>query len=210
MLITIFGDVHGNLIALEKLFELENSKTDIFVCHGDVLNYGPWSNECVQYLAGIPNCSILKGNHENYFTNGFYEGQNVIAKAFFEFCYSKFDKSLLNTIEDYQNQIRIESFTIQHTIYDQYIFADTDISKIIGHSHQQFVREKNEFKIYNTGSLGQNRQYINQSCYLKLDTTTKNIELKSFVHDISKVINQMKSEKYPAICIDYYLSKKHT
>lgn len=215
MLITIFGDVHGNLIALEKLFELESSKTDIFICHGDILNYGPWSNECVQYLTAIPNCTILKGNHENYFINGFYEGKNQIAKAFFEFCYPKFDNFLLNTIEDYQNQIQIEDFIIQHTINNQYIFADTDISKleidtnyIIGHSHQQFEREKDKFKIYNTGSIGQNRQFINQSCYLKLDTTTKNIELKSFIHDVNKVINQMNSEKYPPICIDYYLSKK--
>ncbi len=81
---------------------------------------------------------------------------------------------------------------------------------MIGHSHQQFFREKGAFKLYNTGSIGQNRQFINQSCYLKYDTTTQQVELKSYLHDIDKVINQMKSENYPQLCLDYYLSKKRS
>lgn len=215
MIIIIFGDVHGNLIALEKLFELEKSQTDIFISHGDIVNYGPWTNECVSLLKDMTNCTILKGNHENYFIDGTYDGTNLIAKAFFEHCYDNFDKSLVNVINKYQNKIELEDFTIQHTICNQYIFADTDISNIeidtnyiIGHSHQQFKIEKYKFKIFNTGSLGQNRQFINQSCYIKLNTENKTVELKNFNHDIRKVINQMKSDKYPSICTDYYLSKE--
>ena len=63
---------------------------------------------------------------------------------------------------------------------------------IFGHSHQQFKRKKEEFNLINTGSLGQNRSNINQSCYIKLNTETNEIELKFFIHDIDKVINQMK------------------
>lgn len=215
MIVTIFGDVHGNLIALEKLFKIEKEQTDIFISHGDIVNYGPWSNECIQFLDDMSNCTLLKGNHENYFIEGVYDGENKIAKAFFKHCYSNFDHSLVKVIDKYQNQIKLEDFIIQHTIFNQYIFENSDISNfkidnnyIIGHSHQQYEREKNNFKIYNTGSLGQNRQYINQSCYLKFDTETKKVELKSFIHDIDMVISQMKSEKYPSICIDYYLSKE--
>ena len=215
MIVTIFGDVHGNLVALEKLFEIEKSKTDIFICHGDIVNYGPWTNECVLFLNSVPNCTILKGNHENYFIEGTYDGTNKVAKTFFEFCYPKFDTSMVSVINNYKQQVALESFTIQHTIFNQYIFMDTDLAGlkidtnyIIGHSHQQFVRELNKFNIYNTGSLGQNRQFINQSCYLKFDTEKKSVELKNFCHDINKVINQMKAEKYPSLCTDYYLSKK--
>jgi predicted phosphodiesterase len=215
MIITIFGDVHGNLIALEKLFELEKSQTDIFISHGDIVNYGPWTNECIEFLKDIPNCVFLKGNHEQYFIDGLYTGTNIIASTFFDHCYLNFDRYLLNGINKYKNKIEIENFTIQHTILNQYIFADTDITNleidtnyIIGHSHQQFKIDKKKFKIYNTGSLGQNRQFINQSCYLKFDTITKKFELKNFKHDINKVIDKMKFEKYPKMCIDYYLSKK--
>lgn len=215
MIITIFGDVHGNLIALEKLFELEKSQTDVFISHGDIVNYGPWTSECVELLKDIPNGIFLKGNHEEFFINGVYLGTNVVARSFFEHCYTYFNKSLIPEISAYKDTIQIENFVIQHTISNQYIFVDTDISNllvkndyIIGHSHQQFERGKDNFKIYNTGSLGQNRQFINQSCYIKFDTITKKIEMKNFNHDINKVINKMKAEKYPSICLDYYLSKK--
>jgi predicted phosphodiesterase len=214
MILTVFGDVHGNLIALEKMFDIEKSQTDLFVCHGDVVNYGPWTNECIAFLQNISNIKLLKGNHEKYFLNGNYDGTNEIAKAFFIHNILNFDKKLTQTINNYNDFLEINNFKIQHTILDKYIFFDTDISDliienhfIIGHSHQQFERKINNFNIFNTGSLGQNRQFINQSCYLKFNTETLKIELKTFIHDIDLLINQMISEKYPKICIDYYLSK---
>lgn len=215
MKITVFGDVHGNLIALEKLFQLEKCDTDLFISHGDVVNYGPWTNDCIEFLNSLDNCKLLKGNHENYFIEGFYDGKNEVAKSFFEFCYGNFDKSLIDSISKYEAQASIPDYTIQHTIGNKYIFSDTDISNIkidsnylIGHSHQQFKREKDNFEIFNTGSIGQNREFIDLSCYLKVDTDKKTVELKNFVHNINKVIRQMESEKYPQICIDYYKSKK--
>lgn len=215
MIITVFGDVHGNFIALEELLKLEQSKTDLFICHGDVVNYGPWCNECVALLSEIENIKLLRGNHEEYFITGIYPGQNFVAKSFFDFCYPRFDSNLIEVLNKYDDEIFIEGYNIKHTIENHYIFMDTDISKlsiesnlIIGHSHQQYLKEKDKFKIYNTGSLGQNRKYLNQSCYLQLDTETKTVELKYFIHDIDTVINEMKSKNYPKICIDYYLSKE--
>ena len=215
MRVVIFGDVHGNLVALEELFRLEKSETDWFICHGDVVNYGPWTNDCIQFLKQIPNCTLLKGNHEKYFLEGFYDGTHEVAQAFFKHCYANFDKSAQHDIAQYGDQTVIGEYTVQHTISNQYIFADTDISGItldknymIGHSHQQFFRQKDNFNLYNTGSIGQNRLHINQSCYLKYDTETGEVAMKSYLHDIEKVICQMQSERYPQLCIDYYLSKK--
>lgn len=215
MIITVFGDVHGNLVALEKMLALETLKTDLFICHGDVVNYGPWSNECVELLDTIGNIKILKGNHEEYFISGIYPGENAVAKAFFNFCFPKLKNPLFKIIESYKNVECLEHFTIKHTINSQYIFKDTDISNlkidnnyIIGHSHQQYEIDKGHYKIYNTGSLGQNRKFINQSCYLQIDTETNKVELKTFLFDIDLVINEMKANYYPAICTDYYLSKE--
>lgn len=215
MIITVFGDVHGNLVSLEKMLALEKSKTDLFVCHGDVVNYGPWSNECVELLNTIENIKILKGNHEEYFISGSYPGENAVASAFFNFCYPNFKSPLVKIIEGYEDVELLENFTVKHTIGSQYIFKDTDISNfvitnnhIIGHSHQQYEIKKGDYKIYNTGSLGQNRKFINQSCYLQIDTITNKVELKNFLFDIAVVINEMKANNYPAICTDYYLSKE--
>jgi len=215
MVIAFFGDVHGNLIALEKFFELEKESSDYFVCHGDVVNYGPWSNECVEFLDDQVNCEVLQGNHEKYFLEERYDGTNRIAKTFFDHCIKSFKPELLSILDKYEESIVIKDFTIQHTIFDQYIFADTNLESvtinsnyIIGHSHQQFKRIIGDKVLLNTGSIGQNRQYLNQSCYLKLDTRTNKIELKSFIHDVDRVINQMKSKKYPKDCLEYYLNKQ--
>lgn len=214
MIVTVFGDVHGNLIALEKLLKTEGSETDLFVSHGDVVNYGPWSDECVNLLSDIPNIQLLQGNHEQYFIQGNYPGENLVAQSFFDFCFPKFKSESLKKISEYGEMLQLDHFTIQHTIDERYIFSDTDISDItleknyiIGHSHQQYTRLKNNFKLYNTGSVGQNRSLLNQSNYLKIDTESGEVQLKSFLHDVDQVINEMKAQQYPEICINYYLSK---
>lgn len=215
MVITVFGDIHGNLVALERLYQLEKETTDLFICHGDVVNYGPWSNECVLFLEDIKNCEVLKGNHEDYFLKGFYNGSNIIAKTFFETCYPKFDTKNVNILKEYKEIYSFEDYVIRHTLQDMYIFADTNLDNmalnanyVIGHSHQQFYRKVDGKFLYNTGSIGQNRQYLNQSCYIQIDTKSNVVHLKSFLHDINKVINEMKKENYPDMCVDYYLSKQ--
>lgn len=215
MIVTVFGDVHGNLVALEKLFKIEKSNTDLFVCHGDVVNYGPWSNDCITYLKSQSNCKMLRGNHEQSYIDGAYRGTNIIAKTFFQKCYADFDLKLVEELIHYENRIVLGNFTIQHTINDSYIFADTilddvavDFNYIIGHSHQQFYRKVGDKMVYNTGSIGQNRQYINHSCYLQIDTEKGSVILKSFIHDINLVLKEMKKRKYPTLCMDYYLSKQ--
>lgn len=214
MEVVVFGDVHGNLVALEQLLQIEVNSTDLFISHGDVVNYGPWSNECVQLLDTVSNCINIKGNHEENFIKGNYEGSNEVAKTFFNFCFPNFNPNFIKNINQYRSSCFLNDYTIKHTINNQYIFLDTNIDNIeidsnfiFGHSHQQFERKKDNFNLINTGSLGQNRSFINQSCYVKMNTETNKIELKSFIHDVDKVINHMKSKKYPEICINYYLSK---
>ena len=215
MRILVIGDIHGNLPALEMLLKQEHKGYDELICHGDVVNYGPWSNECVELLASISNAVLLKGNHEDNYITGEYTGQHPVARAFFDFCFPRFDPSLKETIKQYGSNLRRGSYLIQHTIDQRYIFADTDLSQIridndyiIGHSHQSFIRMEKNHKIVNTGSLGQNREFINLSSYAILDTADNSVVLKSFVSDIDRVLDKMRSDGYPKICLDYYMGKK--
>ncbi|HET7360959.1 MAG TPA: metallophosphoesterase family protein [Salinimicrobium sp.] len=209
----IFGDVHGNLPALEKLLEIEKCNYDYIVSHGDVVNYGPWSNECVELLNVIPNTTTLKGNHEDNFLRGSYSGKNEVAKAFFEFCYPRFSE--FGLIEEYEKELQLKNFKIEHTIGNGYIFPDSNLAEIgfngnyiIGHSHYQFDRMEGSRRLINTGSIGQNRKYINLAEYVILDQDKNLVELKSFIYDIDTVIDKMTAEKYPQICLDYYKNKK--
>lgn len=208
----LIGDVHGNLPALEILLKKEKGNFDFIICHGDVVNYGPWSNECVQLLDSIDNAVCLKGNHETYFIEGCYPGTHPVAKAYFAQCFPKFSES--NRIKGYKEFFPLGSFQVQHTILNQYIFADTPIDEItvqknyiIGHSHQQFERIIGEHLLINTGSLGQNRKYINIADYLLFDDVKQKISLRNFIYDIDVVIKEMEKRDYSTVCLNYYKNK---
>jgi predicted phosphodiesterase len=207
----VFGDVHGNLPALEKMLEEEKGNYDTLVSHGDVVNYGPWSNECVELLQSI-GCICLKGNHEDYFLDGVYPGKNKVAGSFFEYCYPFFQKQTI--ISTYKQQYLAGDYLVEHNLGTNYIYPDTDVANlgidknyIIGHSHYQFKKRIDGFNLFNTGSVGQNREFINIINYLIVDENSE-VEMKGLLYDPDTVINEMAHRMYPAICLDYYQQKK--
>ena len=160
----ILGDIHGNLVALEKVKKHFFNRADVIVCHGDVVNYGPWSNECVDLL-DAEDVICLKGNHEEAYLKGFYPGQNELVKRFFATTFDKFTK--IETIKTYDEVFENEFIKVMHTINNKYYYPDTDLTGlvlnknlIVGHSHYPFIREWNKYKFVNTGSVGQNRKKL--------------------------------------------------
>ena len=66
MKIAFLSDIHGNLPALEIAIK-DVGEVDGYFVLGDVVNYGPWSNECVDMLEDLQNCKKIRGNHEYFF-----------------------------------------------------------------------------------------------------------------------------------------------
>lgn len=209
MRILIYSDVHGNLPAFETMISLEDNVSR-YICLGDLVNYGPWSNECVELALSLPNSTIIKGNHEEDFIKGAYSGSNNLVKMFFEKSYQKFTK--IHEVSQFLHMAKLDGFICTHTVNNMNIYPDTDMHLngdfIIGHSHHQFCYSNNGFRLFNSGSVGQNRKYINEINYLIYNTETKSISMKSALYDVDLVINQMKNENYPQICLDYYLEKE--
>lgn len=209
MKVLIYSDVHGNLVAFEKMLAVEG-KCDQYICLGDLVNYGPWSNECLELAISLPNSQFIMGNHEEAFIAGRYPGKNNLVQTFFQQTCKSF--RYLREIKKFLNKTTLDNFICTHTILDRYIYPDTDVkldnNYLIGHSHYQFHYSNNGFNLYNAGSVGQNRMFINEINYLIYDSESKSIMMKSIIYDIEPVINQMIEEKYPKICIDYYLNKK--
>jgi predicted phosphodiesterase len=62
MKIGIISDIHANLPALEKVYsELEKEVDEVYFL-GDIVGYGPYPNECIEYLNKF-GYSVL-GNHD--------------------------------------------------------------------------------------------------------------------------------------------------
>lgn len=206
----IFSDVHGNLPALEKVLKAEKS-IDAYVNLGDVVNYGPWSNECVQLIHSLDNCTSIVGNHEKYFLKGSCEVKSDLVKDFFNVTVTKFINN--DKIIQYVDEAQIESFHCAHTIEEVgYVFIDSDVqlegNRMIGHSHQQYIRYINGNILLNPGSIGQNRRIINVSDYAILDSSSGDIQLKSTKYNLDLLISEMITRGYPSQCINYYKSKK--
>jgi predicted phosphodiesterase len=209
MKILIYSDVHGNLPAFEKMLKIEYD-CEKHICLGDLVNYGPWSNECVDLAKSLANPVFIMGNHEEAFIDGFYPGNNEMVKQFFEITSKSFNR--MDDIKRFTAEYTLENYLCRHTIFDQYIYPDTTVllnnNYIIGHSHHQFKYTNNDFTLYNAGSVGQNRKYINVINYLIYDTSSQLIEMKNLEYNVDLVINEMKSLKYPEVCINYYIDKK--
>lgn len=212
MKVLVLGDVHGNLPALEKVISNYKKEVDQIVSHGDVVNYGPWSNECVELLDQM-KCICLKGNHEEAYLKGFYPGKNPLVKDFFKQTFSNF--KYLDLINNYDQFLKIGSFEIRHTINNKYYYPDTDTSDldleantIIGHSHYQFHKVLFNGKTFtNTGSVGQNRSDLSIINFTILNVESNIIEQKSISYNPKPLIQKMKNENYPEQCIEYYEGK---
>lgn len=61
----VFGDIHGNLEALEAVLEAtEKDKPDHYICVGDIVGYGADPKECLRKVRALNNCTIVAGNHD--------------------------------------------------------------------------------------------------------------------------------------------------
>jgi len=213
MRLLIFSDIHGNLPALENVLNKEKANVDGYINLGDVVNYGPWSNECVELVSELKDCHHILGNHEEYFINKYCDVENPLVLDFYHHCIEGFKYT--ETIRAYNKSLIINEFKVIHTLgVKDYIFHDSDIeltgNMLIGHSHQQFLRVIDGFTIVNPGSIGQNRKYINVSNYVIWDWERNTFELRELKFDLNILLNEMKAQNYPLSCIEYYQSKKTT
>lgn len=65
----VFGDIHGNLEALEKvLAEYEKEKVNRLLCVGDIVGYGADPKECLRKVREL-DCPLVAGNHDHAVVN---------------------------------------------------------------------------------------------------------------------------------------------
>jgi len=148
----IFGDIHGNLEALEAVLEkLEQEKPDVYVCIGDIVGYGADPSACIKRIKEIKNCIITAGNHDfatagilntDFFNTYAVEAINWTARqlteAELEFLrHLKLVQRLNNITAVHSNLYSPEMFEYIQTTYDvQLGFNNLETSLcFVGHSH---------------------------------------------------------------------------
>jgi len=211
LIIAIFSDVHGNLPALETFITSTIDQVDSYVCLGDVVNYGPWNDKCLEMVCTLPGIHFLEGNHERLFLGiDAVDEEIALVREFYEFSSKSFSRGDL--ISNLPITYQLGSFTCTHTIGEsEKIHPDTQIeidkNYMIGHSHHQFRIQRLEKEIINCGSIGQNRKWIDSMNFALMDTSSRVITLCEGPYHFDALIKEMENQGYPQNCIDYYLSK---
>ncbi len=74
MRVGVISDIHGNIVALEKIVDYFNkNRVDQILCGGDVIGIGPHPEEVVQCLKTLSHFTMVRGNHEGYLLEGIPE-----------------------------------------------------------------------------------------------------------------------------------------
>lgn len=211
MLIAIFSDIHGNLPALERFIDITKPKVDRYVCLGDVVNYGPWNDECLELVLSLPDIVLVEGNHERLFLgHETIDNEISLVQEFYQYSIKHFSRRDL--ITNLPASFEIASFLCTHTIDHRKIYVDTDIkvtrNYLIGHTHHQFRIGQSDTTIVNCGSVGQNRGNIEELNYALYNTDSNDILLCSETYPLDIFINELISQGYSKRCIDYYLNKR--
>jgi predicted phosphodiesterase len=212
MIVALFSDVHGNLPALELFLSKMEGVADRFICLGDVVDYGPWNDECLERIAQLTNVSMLEGNHERLFLGEEdLTLESPLVQQFAAASVAGFTR--WDLISGLPKTVMLEEkYLCIHTIGSGRIFPDTDIAVdrhyVIGHSHHQFSIARAGWQIVNPGSIGQNRRRIDRVEWATFDTETDSFVFHSEPWDVSRFIEALRRNAYPEVCVEYYERKQ--
>lgn len=182
MRVAIISDIHGNLEALEKAFEIiDRSNIDDIVCLGDLVGYGANPNECIDYVDRRTK-KVLLGNHDQAaFDLKQADFFNTYARRSAQWTHDVLTQNHSQYLQSLPYTLTDTGLTFVHSSPFEpeewhYIFSNRDASGnfnhfntpvcFVGHSHvpgvyceDQITREikKGLRYLINVGSIGQPR-----------------------------------------------------
>ncbi len=228
MAVAIFSDIHANLVALEQALRFARERgVGTLISLGDIVDYGPWPNECVEIVRQQFAVSLM-GNHDHAVVGGtdiryfnVYAQQSVLWTR----------QHLLQTHLDYlsrlpftheENDLLYVHSTPLHPEEWDYILSESDARYyfkytayrliFIGHSHYPVIfSEKegmlsprrlkldleNDRYIINVGSVGQPRDGDPRLCFVIYDPDAREIEYVRLEYDIDKTAKAIRQAGLP-------------
>jgi predicted phosphodiesterase len=122
MAIAVFGDIHGNLEALEAILKhiKKNKKIKQTYFLGDAITFGPDSSACLKLLKQYKVDCVL-GNHEQRIVkyDGTANARTYAGKEHIEYIFNSLDKDDLDFVRTFpvEKKINYKGFKICFTHY---------------------------------------------------------------------------------------------
>ncbi len=222
------GDIHGNLPALEACFEQAQAEGYDWIVHtGDVVGYGPFPGECVEFLhhRNIPGA---RGNFdENVGLDGDESGaadtdpaEKSLADATFRWTRETLDLWCRRWLSDLPFEVRLEGDGKVLAVYHAgpvdlltHLGQDTSESRfietgqearadviVVGHGDRPFHRGAGRYEFVNPGSVGRPRDGSPQTGYAVIETdsgSSTRVTLKRFPYDVDRTLKAIEERGLP-------------
>lgn len=197
--IAVFGDIHGNMAALESvLADITARQPDHLVCLGDLVGYGAHPNEVVDVIRSLEIPTIM-GNYDDGI--GFERGdcgcayKDATEKEYGERSVrwtastvtSDNKKWLQTLLPELQMDAAGTRFRFVHGSprrINEYLFEDRDQASleriaetaacdvlVFGHTHKPWNREIAGVQFVNAGSVGKPKDGDPRACWALLTVT---------------------------------------
>ncbi len=211
MKIGIFGDIHGNRYAFEKIHaQLKNEACDLHIFLGDVCGYYYRQNDVIEMLRNIPHLHAVVGNHDAAFLEAM-DNESLLkdySENFgrsFELLKENITDANLEFLKNLQKAFLLPSYNIAAyhgspwKPLSEYIYPDSPLDRFeelpfetvfLGHTHYSMDRKSPNVRVINPGSAGQPRDGGWPS-YAVYDAESKKAEIKRVPYDVSTMIHDV-------------------
>lgn len=183
MKLAALADIHGNYRALLSVVEdLEKWNPDLVFVAGDLINRGPRSRECLEFILGriqTADWQVVKGNHELYVLKFDQpqppgQGPEYQVQQFIHWCYQQLTADQIQAVKELPGEINLELPGSQQvrTVHASMagfrtgIYPHTPQEEIgrlihpgpdlimIGHTHKPLICTSGKTTVVNAGSVG--------------------------------------------------------
>ena len=214
--LAVLSDIHANWYALESVITSEKFiGCEYCLFCGDAIGYYYQVDQVIDYLRLNVKYAVI-GNHGRLFL----KNSNKLRESYKEKYGSGLEKALNISDTNYEWLVNLPKFLNMNingkTIYlthgspllgNGYVYPDSKNETIeaifdlnfniilFGHSHYQFVFQKNNQIIVNPGAVGQPRDKGGYAGWAIMDIQEKivNVEFQRNEYDVSKLLNDVNS-----------------
>jgi putative phosphoesterase len=215
--IGVISDVHANLQALEKVFQdAEERGVNVFLNAGDSIGFGACPNEVVKLLCKRNVLSVVGNFDLEVIGKKKIENKkeknlalNFAKKELTKTC----ESYLLSLPKELMLEIAGKIMLVTHgspESIEEHIYHDTPVDRldvlaskggadsiVVGHSHEQFLKEANRASFVNPGSVGRPGDGNPQTAYAILNFNPFKVELIRLDYDVEAAAESLRRKGLP-------------
>ena len=222
MRFAVIGDIHGNIYALEAVYEdIKNKNIDFVISTGDLVGYMMYPNEVIEFLKKNKIASI-QGNHDKFIAKGNKiqdisifsqeEVQKNASEIYTNYVLKDENREFLRNLPE---EIRIRknnfNFLIVHGSprkIDEYLYENgenlLEITKsfsenviISGHTHIPYVKKVEDKYFINAGSVGKPKHGNPKSTYVIVDLDEEiKVTIEEASYNYEKMVSDIEKNEY--------------